>query len=205
MIGIFINSNKISPFPKEHLLCKDSKIHIRLYDYCMPMVISGFVDKLTFLVTYLLQGYIKTIKDSINLNDVDADYILTLFQDCCYEYKILQKDIGLRIKGYKGINILKEYTKINPTSKLGAVRNKFLPVGCDMTLDSLIQSFQQVYLSIDLMSILFNDSISIVLSDCLYVTDDLYSKYKNKLTKQKQKESKPLSVINLWGDENGDN
>lgn len=173
-------------------LCSDNKVHIRLRNYDHPEVISGFVDKLTYLITYLICGKWADMpaaspeKIISNFTKLDEDFqrITEIIRDLLHEEK------------FAGIHIQKVYRK-KPISKdklLGSFEPGTCPTSDDTTWARSLSNFLET-LNISLGEFLFNDAYDIVLTDEAGEKQHRYQKFINK------KENKVKSVFkyeNLW-------
>ena len=66
-----------------NFLCADNKLHIRLRDYDKEEVIHGFIDKLTYVVTYLCQ---RVTRQDLLTNNIIEKFVK--FHDYSLKYTI---------------------------------------------------------------------------------------------------------------------
>ena len=165
-----------------NFLCSDDKLHIRLRDYDHEEVISGFVNKLTYVITYLIQNYVagnksdEEVIDSFVKNDA-AFCEISLW---------LNEEFTSRGVNYKGIKLSKSYRKVKKNSKsLGSFKEGtcYLEGGCKFA------SFENFALSLGIVNLgtfLLNDAIDLVI-----VKDtskkSCYTKFTNKQVKKVKK------------------
>lgn len=99
-------------------LCKDNKIHIRLKQYNKKEKISGFEQKLTFLITFILQDeilsqtnlYLSQLKENKNNSSgIEWDDFITMFINNSANIKELDRLLKTCILNYKGLLILKRH------------------------------------------------------------------------------------------------
>lgn len=164
-------------------VCSDNNIHIRLRDYDHEEVIHGFINKLTYIVTYLFQRAVITgeLTDNIFEKFVNSDESL---DGLVWWLKSIYISNG---KTLKGLKISKNYRKIkvSHSTPLGS----FLPGTCPLK-DGLVYGdlkfLQETFRFIPLEELILNDSLDIVISKD--VTKDSYTKFVNKSKKVKKTE-----------------
>ena len=156
-----------------NFLCSDKKLHIRLRDYDHEEVISGFINKLTYVITYLIQR--------CDVGTKSDDEIISNFVKNDTDFKnidaFLQQVFSSRGLDYRGIKISKSYRKVK-TSKntLGSFKEGtcYLEDNCkfgDFT-------FLTNSLGLDFVAFLLNDAVDLVITkDSL---NNSYTKFVNK-------------------------
>lgn len=161
-----------------NFLCSDDKIHIRLRDYDHEEVIHGFIDKLTYAITYLFQRAViqEPITNNIIEKVVNSDDSL----------KILNDWVVSLFKGCKGLKVSKNYRKIkkNKETPLGS----FLPGTCPLINDVSygdIQFLNRAWNILEFYDILLNDAIDIVITKD--VSKSCYEKFTNKQVRKVKK------------------
>ena len=176
-------------------LCKDNYMHIRLKEFGnQKAVITGLEQKLTFLVTYLI--------NSVCYNYVDKDLIRqaedkSSFKDIwniCIgkfliskEFRTILNELKSRYSECKGVKILPAYSKtsnyVDAFSAFGEVHNLTLNIS-QQPLDEFLE-----FLDISLDEYLFNEHI--------YLVVDEEQEIKNQKFIKKYEVKKSCS-INLW-------
>ena len=166
-----------------NFLCTDGKVHVRLRDYDHEEVIHGFVDKLTYAVTYLFQRVVvqesvtnATIEKLFNSDDslkIINDWVINMFSEAGKECK--------------GLKISKNYRKIKKAKEtpLGS----FLPGTCPLVNGVTFGDIRFLDTSMNFMdfgTLLLDDSIDIVITK--EITKDRYTKFSNKKKKVSKKE-----------------
>lgn len=162
-----------------NFLCADNKLHIRLRDYDHEEVIHGFVDKLTYIVTYLFQRNVQTGKLTNNIleNFVNSDYAV--------------KDLNMWLtsvfstegKTFKGLKISRNYRKISNYSLLGSFSEGACPLKDGMTYGDL-QFFAESLRFVPLEEFILNDAIDLVITKS--TVKNSYTKFVNKAKKSKK-------------------
>lgn len=177
-----------------NLFCKDNKIHIRLRDYDSEEVISGFINKLTFLVTYLINCQWK-----LNIVAADSDQaIIDCFVERSKEAKTLIETIrDASNNASAGLHVLPNYRKISKYSKLGSININYKDIlqVTDGVVTSGSLDFILNKLRVSLTTFLLDDAYELVITK-KEPTVNLYSKYSNKTSKQKETKSEDL--VSLW-------
>ena len=122
-------------------LCSDRKIHIRLRDYNKPEVIVGFINKLTYLVTYLVNSGCTASLESMREN---PDKYLSTFCENDESFLHLVDFIksSLHDSRYSGIKVTKVYRKkkVNKPNSFGIISDGAMPVEDGYKLGSIKQS-----------------------------------------------------------------
>lgn len=171
-----------------NFLCSDNKLHVRLREYDCETVIHGFIDKLTYLVTYLV-NYVdfNSFVENKNIefyekevNKILSEYIEHLLHDV----------------NYRGIKILPCYRKIKQHKDLGFIPYNLCPYSNGSEKCSL-HFFLQT-LNTNIYDFLFNDSYEVVITK-KENRSSVYSKFiKKAMTKTKNKQKEDKKVIKLW-------
>lgn len=174
-----------------NFLCSDGKLHIRLRDYDHEEVISGFINKLTYFVTYLFQRmpHPENVTNNIIEKFVKNDKSLSEFDSWLQSVFLL---IGQK---YKGLKISRNYRKIQ--TSYSTPIGSFLPGSCPLK-DGLTYGettfFGDSLGMIPLEEFLLNESIDLVITK--EVSKNNYTKFVNK--KKKVKKEKSLEYIPLF-------
>lgn len=168
-----------------NFLCADNKIHIRLRDYDKEEVISGFIGKLTYLVTYLVNYVEGANKDRFASDDDLLAWATSNINE--YLGKLIRMD--LHDDSFKGLKISKNFRRIKNYSKLGSIANGLCPYSHGQcSLSSFIETMR-----ISLYDFLFNDAYEVVIVKSK--DKRVYQKYVNKKSIKKQIVDKS---IKLW-------
>lgn len=177
-------------------VCSDNKVHIRFRDYNSPQVIAGFEQKLTYLLTYLMNySYLQKTLLAVNCEDVIKGFLKSSDVheiDSC----IRAETTNIR---YKGIKLRKKYSKhIYDDHPYGNVEITCFPIHIE---DSLIKTgdlnFFISAFKISLRDYLFNDNYIIIIDDIK--TSEMNRKFKNKMNKKAEAASRStLDVAELW-------
>lgn len=173
-------------------LCSDNKVHIRLRNYEQKEVIHGFIDKLTYLITYLICG------KWADMPAASPEIIISNFINLDEDFKNIEQSVkfSLHEDNFAGINIHKVYRK-KPISKdklLGSFTEGTCPASKETTWARSLSSFLSAF-NISLAEYLFNDAYEVVITDEVGEKPHRYQKFINK------KENKVKSVFkyeNLW-------
>lgn len=169
--------NNTNILDKVNFLCVDKKIHIRLRDYDHEEVIHGFINKLTYIITYLFQRN-ALMMDSTNKEIkkfMDSDDALLCLEDAV---NTLFKN-PIRYLDFTGFNIKPNYRKIKkdvPTP-LGSFSYGTCPLknGCTYSdLNFLIDFFKLDSLE----EFLTNDALELII--CKDVQIKSYDKFVKK-------------------------
>jgi len=145
-------------------LCSDNKIHIRLRDYNKPEVITGFINKLTYLVTYLVNSGCTSSLESVRENpDAYLDTFCKNDSDFLRVVDLVKS--SLHEPRYSGIKVTKVYRKkkVNKPNSFGIISDGALPVEDNYKLGDLTYFVSS--LRIPLHEFLFNDAYAIVLQE----------------------------------------
>ncbi len=171
-----------------NFVCSDKRIHVRLRDYDKEEVIRGFINKLTYLVTYLV-NYVEG-SDSARFSSDDE-----LLKSATKNINLyLGYNIGnlIHVDDFKGLKISKNYRRLKEFNPLGSIPSNLCPYSNSGESNSL--SFFLKAFNINIHDFLFNDAYEIV------ITKDkdskMYQKFLNKQNKTK-KEVKEERVA-LW-------
>lgn len=159
-----------------NFLCSDSKLHIRLRDYNTEEVIHGFINKLTYLITYLFQRNINTndIDNFVN-NDSSIKQLNSWLESLFYSLD----------KNYKGLKILQNYRKIKLTqpTPCGGFSKGACPLMDGITYGD-ISFFNNKLTVVNLETFLLNDAIDLVITKD--TSRDSYKKFTNKVKRVKK-------------------
>lgn len=174
-------------------LCVDGKIHVRLRDYDHPETIRGFVDKLTFVVTYLINA------ESGSMGDMTAEGFISEFCSHSADFTSLSQAVGslLHEPRYKGIQVSKAYRKKNkgPTAgPLGSISKGAAPLVDGSLYGDLAYFLEEMRL--DLYSFLFDDAYSIQIQE--RAEEASYAKFANKLNRKVLKSRGDFEYVSLW-------
>ena len=177
-----------------NFLCSDGKIHIRLRDYDHEEVIHGFINKLTYLLTYEIKRL-----EQVSTNGSD---IISAYQQGGH-YKELEDFIRnvLHEDNFTGIKISENYRRIKNYNKLGSFAKGTFPVKkLEGGLETYV-STRSAFLGYlgdftDLHTFLFNDAFEIVICKD-NATNDTYSKFVKKETRKSKSSTKQLEYIPL--------
>lgn len=158
-----------------NFLCTDKRLHIRLREYTEEEVISGFIAKLTYLITYLVNYTNNTEESEVFINSI-------------IENAFHQSD-------FKGVKIYPCYRRLKNYSKKGYIPNTVCPVHISgnnyCSLDYFLETFR-----LNLHEYLFNDAYEIVITKD--ETKNLYSKYLNKSNNERKPHPKKDDRVVLW-------
>jgi hypothetical protein len=183
-------------FDKPNFVCKDNSIHIRLKNYNKPEVISGTINKLTYLIEYLL-NYCYLPNTLLDKNDTDA--ILNSFMNSDTMGKIACILGNLKEQDNIKVKILKVYSKKYNVS-FGIMTPDVCPVGADddgKSKCSLLYFLDS--LNISLKEYLYNDGFEIhIENEKPDKIETVYSKFTNKAIRYKNKHSKEYVNVDLW-------
>ena len=174
--------------------CHDNKIHIRFKDYNSPQIISGFEEKLTYLLSYLLhynfQPQVLMCKSNeqimnLFLKDNDVQEINLVIRDFTNDNK------------YKGLKLLKNYNKKDTVEFFGKTDINCFPVNKDgdgVTKIGSLELFLNNLGKISLVNYLFNDNYKIYIHK-------LKSEKTNKFERKQLRKIKPIEkieLVDLW-------
>lgn len=180
-----------------NFICSDNKVHIRFKDFNSPCVVAGFEQKLTYLLTYLM-NYSYMQNALIHSGD---DQLLEGF--------LKSSDVGVInacIRGescnvkYKGIKLRKKYSKVidDTYAAFGDVNIAAFPIH---TQDSMVMTGSlDFFLSafrISLRDYLFNDNYIVIIDEIK--TSKLNRKFINKMNRKNNLASRQaVDVAELW-------
>jgi len=159
--------------------CSDGKLHLRLRDYDHEEVICGFINKLTYLVTYLFQR-------SANKNDLTTKTIEEVVKNDESFVALnswLKSNFANIGKKYKGLKITKNYRKISECNPSGSFVEGTCPLKNNTTYGDL-DFFHQSLRGFGIENFLFNDAVELVISKVK--VKDSYKKFHNKAKKSKK-------------------
>ena len=164
-----------------NFMCSDGRLHIRLRDYDHEEVIHGFINKLTYLVTYLFQrqiitdGLTNNIIEKFVKNDSDFIEVQEWLCNLFWEYG----------KNLKGLKISKNYRKIKKDveTPLGSFLPGTCPLECGLRYGN-IRFFEDSLRMFPMEEFLLNDAVEIVISK--ETVKESYSKFTNKKKKVKK-------------------
>lgn len=170
--------------------CFDKNIHIRLKMYEEGDVISGLESKLTFLVEYFLQLFIKefpSYKVDFKLKDNSEsikEYIFSKyineFKQNSAVYKLLCSELG-KLINFEQILIKPVYSKKITTTKMTQFGN-ILDVIDENVMTKLPFNIYSI------TSFLLNDSLSLIISED--IADNPNEKYLNRSARKLEKQIK---------------
>ena len=190
--------------------CWDNTLHVRFREYNKPEVISGFMNKLTFLLTYVVNKNVlyevMTIEDikENNFKKVWKKYSEFIYKSNSLE--ALNKIIGAKLKDFSGITISKNYRKSGYSDcmlQFGSISNHICPVdengrgSLALFAKTLFNLQYSDYLTMcQLQTFLFDDRyvIEIVEEDDNIL--EVNSKYINKVENRNNK--KAFDELDLW-------
>lgn len=143
--------------------CVDNKIHIRLKDYKNKEIISGFENKLRYLLSYLLNCcYLPTV-----LNTIEEDKLLESFNKSSDMQNLTNMlKLNLIKFEFKGIKISKNY-KRNRCISFGDIDMNCFPLTIE---DNVIKTgslfeFLHNFGDIDLIKYLFDDGYEVIIQE----------------------------------------
>lgn len=177
-------------FNNVNFLCIDKKIHIRLRDFNHPEVIHGFINKLTYLMTYLVNTWPYS-------GSFDAKEFLTSFESGDAEFEKVNKFIEYILKDtdFKGIKLFPAYRRkhVDPQHPFGTLAEGTYPVYSNFGLGDV--NFFLDTLGINLFKFLFDDRYEIVIKEVSDI-DTCYSKFTNKEIKSST--TSHFEYVDLW-------
>jgi len=172
----------IEPNSNAKYTCSDNKVHIRLRDFNKPQIISGFEDKLAYLISFIFfSEKDKTLKDllsSMYLEDINV----------VLENYIVNKT-GYK---YKGLKIKENYSRKDKHNIYGKIDINCFPFS-ELENCNYLDYFQQRF-KINLYDFLFNDAYKIMIHK-------KQEQKENKFIRKKQKQdlvSNDSDLYNLW-------
>lgn len=180
-----------------NFICSDNRVHVRFRDFDSPCVIAGFEQKLTYLLTYLMNySYMRT---TLILYSEDELIDGFLKSSDVAEINSCIRTESCNMK-YKGIKLRKKYSKVKNDSykAFGSVNLACFPIH---TEESMIKTGNlEVFLSafkISLRDYLFNDNYIVIIDDIK--TSEINKKFINKMNKKDYIASREfLDVVELW-------
>lgn len=165
----------------EDYVCCDDFIHVRLKNYTKPQIISGFVNKLSFVLTYLFnKKYTVTINDS-KITDFKTYWDI-------HSRKFIEfLNTTYPFFDTTNIKISKAYA---PSVKMTNPTEQFGNINCNDIINE-----------VELLRMVFTENIDIVLT--LNTNDICYKtatkKFKNKITKKANKKTLPkVTEVNIF-------
>ena len=174
-----------------NFLCSDGKIHVRLRDYDHEEVVHGFIDKLTYLLTYC-------INDMASRTINSAEEVFKIFSDIeTINIESYLKSI-LHEPNFKGIKLFKNYRKVKGHGILGSFSKGTCPtIKNEQGLDILdYPTFLEILGIGNLYTFLFNDAYDIFICK-EKKSKDSYRKFLNKTKKPLQTKKKTLEYVSL--------
>lgn len=180
-----------------NFICSDNKVHIRFRDFDSPCVIAGFEQKLTYLISYLM-NYSFT-KSTLYMYDHNQ-----LIEGFLKSKDVAEINACIRAEScntkYKGIKLRKKYCKVHDDSysAFGNVNLACFPIH---TEESIVKTGDlNFFLSafrISLRDYLFNDNYIIIIDEIK--TSEINKKFINKMTKKAEITSRQnMDVVELW-------
>ena len=170
--------------------CFDKNIHIRLKMYEEGDVISGLESKLTFLVEYFLQLFIKEFPsykvdfklkdDSESVKEYIFSKYINEFKQNSAVYKLLCSELG-KLINFEQILIKPVYSKKITTTKMTQFGN-ILDVIDENVMTKLPFNIYSI------TSFLLNDSLSLIISED--IADNPNEKYLNRSARKLEKQIK---------------
>lgn len=182
-----------------NFICSDNKVHVRFKDYKKAAVIAGFEQKLTYLITYLMNySYLQS-----TLVSYDADKLIKgfLLSDDVDTINACIRDASCSTK-YRGLKLRKrvmldEENKAN-YKPFGDVKLECFPTFFENeiakagNLNFFLSSFR-----ISLRDYLFNDNYIIIIDDI--DTTGINKKFINKMIRKADAVSgNNLDIVELW-------
>lgn len=174
-------------------ICSDNKIHIRFRDYTKEQVITGFEQKLAYLMTYLanysefknmLERYTP---DELTKCMLQSSDVKNIFEAIRYAKQI----------NFKGFKLYQNYKKTATSLPFGDVDSNAFPIRKDtyeiIKLGSLEYFLKK--LKIGLIDYLFNDGYSVIIYR--KSTKDVNKKFINKENKKSNFEL-DSDYVPLW-------
>lgn len=170
---------------KMKLTCNDNKIHIKLSNFNNPQIIEGFEQKLSFLITILLQ-IIYGLKYQNCYTKESFNYFTSNFSHTAI-YNIIVDSIKNMDSTCCGIKINRCILK---NSKMtGEVQDNIInPLMEYYSGSDLIIKFLSIFKVDTLYEYLFNNSYKIIISDKVNIINK-YKKFVNKYDKNINKKN----------------
>ena len=187
--------NDISPRNNYDPTCFDKNIHIRLRNYKEDDVISGLEDKLSFVLSYFIQKFIKSFPSySIDFNIKDDSEATKNYIFSKYINEFKQSDIYREIVSqlqtvidFKDIVIKPLYSKKFTTTKVSQFGNLTEVIG-DNFLGNTLSEFISLVRCESIKGFLSVNSLSLMITE--YSEEDPNEKYISKNTRKIEKELK---------------
>lgn len=185
----------ISPQNNYDPTCFDKNIHIRLRNYKEDDVISGLEDKLSFVLSYFIQKFIKSFPSySIDFNIKDDSEATKNYIFSKYINEFKQSDIYREIVSqlqtvidFKDIVIKPLYSKKFTTTKVSQFGNLTEVIG-DNFLGNTLSEFISLVRCESIKGFLSVNSLSLMITE--YSEEDPNEKYISKNTRKIEKELK---------------
>ena len=175
--------------------CFDKNIHIRLRNYKEDDIISGLEDKLSFVLSYFIQKFIKSFPSySIDFNIKDDSEATKnyIFSKYINEFKQsnIYKEIVSQLQtviDFKDIVIKPLYSKKFTTTKVSQFGNLTEVIGDDF-LGNNLSEFISLVRCESIKGFLNVNSLSLMITE--YTEEDPNEKYISKNTRKIEKELK---------------
>jgi hypothetical protein len=175
---------------KPNIICKDNTIHIRLKNYVRPEVISGTINKLTYLLCYLL-NYCYLPTTLLDKSDIEA-----IFNGFLKSEDV----ISIKTKLCYSITLTKVYSR-KYNMPFGLLQPNICPVKANNNGESKcsLNCFLDTF-NVTLDDYLFNDGIEIHINNrnTHKNIEKAYTKFHNKTIRYKKKQNKEYINTNLW-------
>lgn len=159
-------------------LCIDDKVHIRLRDYDRPESIKGFINKLTFLLTYLANA------SNNSAAELNPDEHISLFCDNSEDFRMIVNSLKRNLEPrFSGIKLTKAYRKKGRGPKAGPLGS--MTVGTAPLIDGKLYGDLKYFLDsirLSLDTYLFDDAYSIQIQPAAEGAS--YAKFANKLNRK---------------------
>lgn len=175
--------------------CFDKNIHIRLRNYKEDDVISGLEDKLSFVLSYFIQKFIKSFPSySIDFNIKDdseatKNYIFSKYINEFKQSNIYREIVSQlqTVIDFKDIVIKPLYSKKFTTTKVSQFGNLTEVIG-DNFLGNNLSEFISLVRCESIKGFLNVNSLSLMITE--YSEEDPNEKYISKNTRKIEKELK---------------
>lgn len=185
----------ISPQNNYDPTCFDKNIHIRLRNYKADDVISGLEDKLSFVLSYFIQKFIKSFPSySIDFNIKDdseatKNYIFSKYINEFKQSNIYREIVSQlqTVIDFKDIVIKPLYSKKFTTTKVSQFGNLTEVIGDDF-LGNNLSEFISLVRCESIKGFLNVNSLSLMITE--YSEEDPNEKYISKNTRKIEKELK---------------
>jgi hypothetical protein len=174
-------------------LCADGKVHVRLRDYDREETISGFVGKLTYLITYLA-NYAGGRDGSRFLSEDDA--IRWVERKVNEEWELGDTlRAGLRRGDFAGVSIARNFRRVPGHSALGSMGKELCPYS---SAGECSERLFASALGISIGEFLFDDAYEISIHRKR--EPHPYSKYLNKARRKTAATCRPVAdrAVRLW-------